>query len=627
MAQFVVTNLEEAGEGSLRQAIEDANAQSGADEIIFDESLSSGKITFDGGEVLDITGRRSIGPVEITDSLTITGPGASELAVSGGNDIPVFIVNDGSGNTIDVEISGLTITEGSNIGFRATGIGGGIINGERLTINESIITESSAGDSAAGINNFGILNVKNSLITNNSIGNKVPASNRGAGILNNGTATIENSTIANNTVLDGSGGGIANRGTLEIVNSTITGNVSQRDSSRDSPSNGAGIFNEINPRNPDNLPSVTITSSIVAGNSGNKDIQGDAFSSDGVSLFTSGGNNLIGNGDGVDVFVDGENGDIVGTAANPIDPVVGTLQDNGGATPTIALLDDSPAIDAGSNPNNLIRDQRGEEFPRELDGSGNGQAIADIGAFEVQDSTTGREIRGTDGDDVLSGTEGNDTIFGLTGNDSIKGGSDGKDILWGDGGNDTLDGGPLADSLLGAEGDDLLLGGNGNDTIDGGLGNDSIDAGVDSDLVFGSEGNDTILGSSGKDTLIGGIGTGNDSLDGGVGNDELIGRDGNDTLVGGSSGDTLDGGIGDDLIAGGDNDDIFVLTTEGGIDTITDFGNGNDVLGISEEISFSDLSFSGNEIIFGDSTLATLNSFDTTTLTENDFMSGDFISI
>ena len=44
MAQFIVTNLEDSGAGSLRQAIEDANSQLRKDEIIFEDSLSSGEI-------------------------------------------------------------------------------------------------------------------------------------------------------------------------------------------------------------------------------------------------------------------------------------------------------------------------------------------------------------------------------------------------------------------------------------------------------------------------------------------------------------------------------------------------------------------------------------------------------
>src|SRR5207245_3920500 len=65
----------------------------------------------------------------------------------------------------------------------------------------------------------------------------------------------------------------------------------------------------------------------------------------------------------------------------PIDPLLGPLTDNGGPTPTMALLHGSPALDAGDNallhgPYALRTDQRG--FPRK---SG---SHVDIGAFEFQ---------------------------------------------------------------------------------------------------------------------------------------------------------------------------------------------------------------------------------------------------
>jgi len=68
--------------------------------------------------------------------------------------------------------------------------------------------------------------------------------------------------------------------------------------------------------------------------------------------------NLIGNGTGQTILVNGANGNIVGTAAAPIDAKLGTLADNGGPTETMLILPGSPAIDAGSNPANLTVDQR-----------------------------------------------------------------------------------------------------------------------------------------------------------------------------------------------------------------------------------------------------------------------------
>jgi hypothetical protein len=96
--------------------------------------------------------------------------------------------------------------------------------------------------------------------------------------------------------------------------------------------------------------------------------------------FTSQGHNLIGDGTGGSGFTKGVNGDIVGTAANSIDPKLGPLANNGGPTKTHALLAGSRAIDQGDNANLPYTDQRG--FPRKKDGNRDGRVIVDIGAFE-----------------------------------------------------------------------------------------------------------------------------------------------------------------------------------------------------------------------------------------------------
>ena len=104
----------------------------------------------------------------------------------------------------------------------------------------------------------------------------------------------------------------------------------------------------------------------------------DAFG----ASFTSQGHNLIGDGTGSNGFTNGVNGDIVGTSANPIDPKLGPLQNNGGPTKTHALLAGSPAIDHGDNANLPPADQRGIGFARKKDGNGDGIVVVDIGAFE-----------------------------------------------------------------------------------------------------------------------------------------------------------------------------------------------------------------------------------------------------
>jgi hypothetical protein len=88
--------------------------------------------------------------------------------------------------------------------------------------------------------------------------------------------------------------------------------------------------------------------------------------------FTSQGHNLVGDGTGSNGFTNGVNGDLVGTAADHIDPKLGPLQNNGGATETHNLLAGSPAIDHGASAGAPATDQRG--FARKKDGNGDGIA-------------------------------------------------------------------------------------------------------------------------------------------------------------------------------------------------------------------------------------------------------------
>jgi hypothetical protein len=101
-----------------------------------------------------------------------------------------------------------------------------------------------------------------------------------------------------------------------------------------------------------------------------------------LGSFVSGGYNLIGAVNGGTGF--GAPGDQLGSVASPLDPKLGPLQDNGGPTPTMALLTGSPAIDKG-NSGGLTTDQRGRQRPFDIPNipnapGGNG---SDIGAFEV----------------------------------------------------------------------------------------------------------------------------------------------------------------------------------------------------------------------------------------------------
>ncbi|MGL4883086.1 MAG: DUF4347 domain-containing protein, partial [Waterburya sp.] len=373
LADFTVTTTNDENDGSdagtglsLREAIALANENEGEDTITFDSSLSGGTIALTETE-LNGRGFPTNADLEVTDSVNIMGLGAKNLTIdglNGGNGI--FKI---TGENTNVNLEGLTIANGDYTRlFYNDSLPAGAINfnGANLTVKDSVITGSDATSGA--LQNSGNASIINSTITDNfSNDDAYP----GGAILNAGTLEVSNSTINNNRSR-----GIANSGTLQVSNSTISDNF------------GGGIFN----RN-----SATVTSSIIANNSSSDVIfttvtPGTNTDDDivGTKSFTSGGNNLIGVVDGFGSsafdspseagFINGENGDIVGTADNPIDPKLGELQDNGGLTLTQELLADSPAIDAGSNPNNLANDQRGEGFNRTV---GNG---TDIGAYEVQDS-------------------------------------------------------------------------------------------------------------------------------------------------------------------------------------------------------------------------------------------------
>ncbi|MEG4280503.1 SBBP repeat-containing protein [Microcoleus sp. MON1_C1] len=124
--------------------------------------------------------------------------------------------------------------------------------------------------------------------------------------------------------------------------------------------------------------------------------------------------------------------------------------------------------------------------------------------------------------------------------------------------------------IIGTDGDDFLAGDRRNNTISGKQGNDSLS---------GFDGNDQMYGN-----------LGNDCLEGSKGNDSLYGGKGNDTLLGGNGDDLLDGGLGNNSLTGGKGVDRFLLAANSGIDTITDFEDGKDLLRLDSGLTFSQLS-------------------------------------
>ncbi len=173
---IVVTNTDDSGPGSLRDALAAAN-----DGDIIDATGISGTILLTSGEL------------QITHAITINGPGAGSLAVDGNGTFRVF-----DNLTSGVSISGFSITNGSAPGE----FGGGVFNeggnSATLRLSDCIVSGNSA-DFGGGIFNFnGALTVNNCTISGNGAGFS------GGGISNSaldGTATliITNSTISDNS--------------------------------------------------------------------------------------------------------------------------------------------------------------------------------------------------------------------------------------------------------------------------------------------------------------------------------------------------------------------------------------------------------------------------------------------
>jgi hypothetical protein len=188
----------------------------------------------------------------------------------------------------------------------------------------------------------------------------------GGGLSNASSLTLTNTTVSRNRA-HGPGAGIWNGPTadLTLTSSTVVENVA------DSPGSAGGIHNDGGV--------VNLTASLVADNR-NESGTSDCMSNPAP---TSGGYNLIGDGTGCSWPADPT--DLTGTAANPQDPRLRPLMDNGGPVETHGVLAGSPAIDAIPAASCVVStDARGVPRPQ---GAG-----CDIGALEA----TPRDANPTD---------------------------------------------------------------------------------------------------------------------------------------------------------------------------------------------------------------------------------------
>jgi hypothetical protein len=421
---ITVTNTNDSGPGSLRQALADANdgdtinfTVTGTIGLTSGELLVDKRVTISGPGVtnLEISSNASrifeiasgenvrISGLMITGfggftlyggailndhaTLTLRNCAVAGLAAYGGGGI----YNDGETGSAALTIVDSTVSGVAGGGAGGSGgAGGGIVNegfqgSATLTIVNSAVMDSSSlaylddiGIAGGIYNQGGTVAISDGTISGNS------ASNWGGGIVNGGTLTITNSTVSGNqaggfgdTNYPGIGGGIYGGGT--IINSTISGNTAFGNEFK-GPGFGGGIYGG----------GITIMNSTISGNSA--DIGGGISADSDVAIGNTVLNNNVGvnidgtvTSQGYNISTDDGGGNLTGPGDQiNTDPLLGPLQDNGGPTLTHALLPGSPAINAG-DPNFTpppLYDQRGAPFVRVFDGR------LDTGSFEVQPTPT-----------------------------------------------------------------------------------------------------------------------------------------------------------------------------------------------------------------------------------------------
>jgi hypothetical protein len=333
---------------TLRAAIEEANALPGDDEIVFSDSFQAPNQP----RTIYLT----LNQLQIQDALVINGPGARQLMIDGNHTSRVLFTSAPKKN---IFISKLTVQNGyayaaNSFLTYAAGIwhASGFLKLEDVTVrnNDTTGADPKEGEAGGGISNSGSMQIIRSTVSGNKAG-------YGGGIYNGGTLVVYNSTISDNASQYG-GGGIMNLNYALVENTTIAGNTSQ--------TSGGGFWSHKDVES-------YFDNTIIADNNApsNPDVEGK---------FVSYGNNLVENRGT-------SSGYVASDLPNGTVPLLGILQNNGGATDTRALLAGSQAIDAGSNCPYINAtvclsaggtDQRGFGYPRKIGSS------VDIGAFELK---------------------------------------------------------------------------------------------------------------------------------------------------------------------------------------------------------------------------------------------------
>lgn len=317
-----------AGACTLRAAIQESNALAGENTI----HLPAGTYPL---TLHPLAGHDDAsGSHAITDPLRLIGASTATTIIDGialrslgFTQVALKIVSTAG----RVTMTSLTIRNGGNVLGFCSGSNLRVEAGATVVLRKVAVRGGFDSCNAGGIRNDGTLTLDQTLVTGNL------STGSGGGITNRGTLTIGRSTI-NDNFADDNGGGLISDGQLTMTNSTLSGNSSAQGTGGLS-NRGAAVLHSVtlSKNDPGAVSTVfsgvtEISNSIIGGNIG----------ANCSGTLTSRGYNLIAGTAGCIVVGDGT-GNVIGMQAK-----LGPLQNNGGPTPTHALLAGSPARNAGN---------------------------------------------------------------------------------------------------------------------------------------------------------------------------------------------------------------------------------------------------------------------------------------